>query len=87
MLKIFIALLLCVLKEPVYVKPWTGTVLDATKEGPSCIQHDNILQTFRGVEDCLRVNIYTHEVNSSFIVSVIFFCVYSLMRMYCINQG
>ena len=73
MLKIFIALLLCVLKEPVYVKPWTGTVLDATKEGPSCIQHDNILQTFRGVEDCLRVNIYTHEVKSSFNFAVIFY--------------
>ena len=50
------------LKEPVAVGPWTGEVLDASLEGPTCIHYDDLLQKVIGVEECLRLNIYAHEV-------------------------
>ena len=50
------------LKEPVAVGPWTGKVLDASLEGPTCIHYDDLLQIVIGVEECLRLNIYAHEV-------------------------
>jgi carboxylesterase type B len=44
------------------VKPWGDTVFDATREGPKCIQFDEFFQGVHGVEDCFRLNIYTHRV-------------------------
>lgn len=46
-------------KDPIPASPWNG-VLDATKEGPYCVQF--IFGRSYGVEDCLKLNIYTHSV-------------------------
>ena len=47
------------------VKPWgLNNIFDATKEGPMCLQYDEFFQGVHGVEDCLRLNIYTHEVKN-----------------------
>ena len=55
-----------ILQEPIAVEPWNETVFDASKEGPICIQYNNIARIITGVEDCLRLNIYTHEVKENF---------------------
>ena len=42
-------------------------VFDATKEGPACIQYSFEFSPYLEVsEDCLRLNIYTHNVSSAF---------------------
>ena len=46
------------------MKPWGENILDAANEGPCCIQFDRFSQGVIGVEDCLRLNIYTYEVIS-----------------------
>ena len=47
------------------MKPWgLNNIFDATKEGPMCLQYDEFFQGVHGVEDCLRLNIYTYEVIS-----------------------
>jgi len=39
-------------------------VLDASKEGASCLQFDSRLDSFRGQEDCLFLNVYTHDASA-----------------------
>ncbi|XP_062123792.1 juvenile hormone esterase isoform X2 [Drosophila sulfurigaster albostrigata] len=39
-------------------KPWTG-VRDASREGQSCPHKNMILDTFKGDEDCLFLNVFT----------------------------
>jgi len=48
-------------KDPKPSKKWTG-VLNATEEKPACMQFDARLGKFRGQEDCLTLNVYTHDV-------------------------
>ncbi|XP_048478643.1 esterase FE4 [Plutella xylostella] len=43
-------------KAPSPIEPWSG-VLDATTEGPACVQADALHQS----EDCLIVNVYTRD--------------------------
>jgi carboxylesterase type B len=50
------------MQDPVPVKPWTGNTLDTTKEGPSCLQNEWFSGTTVGQEDCLVLNVYTHNV-------------------------
>ncbi|XP_014294679.1 esterase FE4 [Halyomorpha halys] len=48
-------------KEAVPADPWLG-VYNATREPPSCMQLDMILQkTLHGSEDCLYINVYTPQ--------------------------
>ncbi len=52
-----------IFQDPIAAKPWTGRVLDATKEGPTCLQNDLLTGlTQVGQEDCLVLNVYTHKV-------------------------
>lgn len=45
--------------------PWQRLILDATKEGSVCIQHNyRVTAPVEGEEDCLHLNIYTHSVNA-----------------------
>lgn len=48
-------------QDPVAAQEWAG-VFDATNDGPACPQLEGGL--LRGSEDCLRLNIYTHDVSS-----------------------
>ncbi|XP_046453239.1 esterase FE4-like [Daphnia pulex] len=53
-------------RDPIAAKPWTGRVLDATKEGPTCLQNDLLTGlTQVGQEDCLVLNVYTHKINDA----------------------
>ena len=52
------------MQDPVPAKSWTGNVLDTTKEGPSCLQNEWFSGTTVGQEDCLVLNVYTHNVKS-----------------------
>ena len=56
--------ILNMLQDPIPAKPWTGNVLDATKEGPSCLQTEWLSNIIAGQEDCLVLNVYTHNVTS-----------------------
>ncbi|XP_032784694.2 venom carboxylesterase-6 [Daphnia magna] len=51
--------------DPIPAKPWTGTLLDATKEGPTCLQFDLVTKVTAGQEDCLVLNVYTTNVDAS----------------------
>ena len=44
------------------VDPWNDQILDGTKEGPKCVQINEFTHAVEGVEDCLKLNIYTHNV-------------------------
>jgi hypothetical protein len=48
-------------KDPVPVESWEG-VLDASREGPTCVQFDFVSKEIKGKEDCLALNVYTHTV-------------------------
>ena len=48
-------------QEPVPLSKWDG-VLDASREGPTCIQYDGLTKSIKGTEDCLVVNVYTGDV-------------------------
>ncbi|XP_057380572.1 carboxylic ester hydrolase-like [Daphnia carinata] len=52
-------------RDPIPAKPWTAILLDATKEGPACIQADLTTKALAGQEDCLVLNVYTRSVGSS----------------------
>lgn len=56
-------------QPPVPVKPWSG-LFDATQDGPMCIQPGPL---DRMSEDCLRLNIYTTDLQPVKKKSVIFF--------------
>ena len=43
-------------------KPWGGRLLDATKEGPACLQIEISQGKSHGTEDCLVLNVYTPNV-------------------------
>ncbi|KZS20997.1 Liver carboxylesterase 1 [Daphnia magna] len=49
--------------DPLPAEPWLDQILDATREGPTCIQYNTFLRFIQGVEDCLKLNIYTHDLN------------------------
>ena len=49
-------------QDPKQVAPWKD-VMNATQEAPACLQYDEQLLDFRGSEDCLHLNIYTHSVS------------------------
>lgn len=55
-------------KDPLPAKPWGDDVLDATKEGPTCVQYDSLQYPpiIKGQEDCLALNIYTPSVSNTF---------------------
>jgi len=43
--------------------PWRGNILDGTKEGSKCIQFSSMIYNkTEGEEDCLLLNVYTHDV-------------------------
>jgi carboxylesterase type B len=44
-------------------EPWNGTY-EATKEGSVCPQHDMMMGTVTGDEDCLVLNVFTSKVTS-----------------------
>ena len=48
-------------KDPLPASTWDG-VLDASHEGPKCIQFDPVVGSILGQEDCLMVNVYTADV-------------------------
>lgn len=52
-------------KDPLPAKDWQGTTLDASREGPKCIQFNSIVQDglVLGQEDCLYLNVYVPQVN------------------------
>jgi carboxylesterase type B len=54
-----------IFQDPIPAQPWTG-VLDATKEGPACFQNDLLSGITAGQEDCLVLNVYTHNVNNEY---------------------
>jgi carboxylesterase type B len=47
---------------------WNG-IRSATREGASCPHRNMILETFRGTEDCLFLNIYTPQIPNELIRS------------------
>ncbi|XP_046452283.1 venom carboxylesterase-6-like [Daphnia pulex] len=49
--------------DPLPVDPWLGETLDVTREGPTCIQYNTLVQFILGKEDCLKLNIYTHDLD------------------------
>ena len=49
-------------KDPEPAEEWVG-VLDATREGPICNQFNFFINGFGGTEDCLKLNVYTHDVS------------------------
>lgn len=50
------------LQDPVPLKSWGDKPLDATKEGPMCMQLDFNTDAIKGQEDCLILNVYTPSV-------------------------
>ena len=48
-------------KDPVPAESWEG-VLDASREGPTCVQFNFLTKEITGTEDCLVLNVYTHSV-------------------------
>ena len=50
-------------RDPVPAAAWHG-VLDATREGPSCISRNPFNLAISGTEDCLNLNVYTHHVTN-----------------------
>ena len=48
-------------KDPLPAASWDG-VLDATKEGPTCISRNPFDLVVSGTEDCLKLNVYTPNV-------------------------
>lgn len=51
-------------KAPFPEDPWTG-VRPAVREGASCPHRNMILETYRGTEDCLFLNIYMPQLPDS----------------------
>lgn len=52
-------------KDPVPAKDWQGSILDASREGPKCVQFNSIVKDglVLGQEDCLYLNVYVPHVN------------------------
>jgi len=50
-------------KDPLPAEEWED-VLDASQEGPSCTQFNWFTKSFMGTEDCLKLNVYTHDVDT-----------------------
>jgi len=46
--------------------PWQGSILDGTKEGSKCVQFSGLFNRAEGEEDCLHLNVYTHNVITLF---------------------
>lgn len=53
-------------------------VLDASQEGPKCNQFNWFTKGIEGVEDCLKLNVYTHDVSFFIFIEALF-----LMLIYC----
>nr|CAG4647868.1 EOG090X05AE [Moina brachiata] len=51
-------------RDPVPVEPWNDRELDATKEGPVCVQFEPLSFKVKGVEDCLVANVYSPQKQS-----------------------
>ncbi|XP_021946366.1 venom carboxylesterase-6 [Folsomia candida] len=51
-------------QAPIPAPKWEG-VKDATGYGPACTQYDLFLQAVMGEEDCLTLNIYSPQINST----------------------
>ncbi|XP_046639107.1 venom carboxylesterase-6-like isoform X1 [Daphnia pulicaria] len=51
-------------RDPEPADPWVGKVLDASRDEPTCIQYNGIIRIFLGEEDCLTLNVYTHNFKS-----------------------
>ncbi|KAI9554675.1 hypothetical protein GHT06_019951 [Daphnia sinensis] len=54
-------------KDPVPAKDWQGSILDASREGPKCVQFNSIVKDglVLGQEDCLYLNVYVPHVNGT----------------------
>lgn len=52
-------------QDPVKLKSWGEQVLDATKEGPACLQVSYLDGALKGQEDCLILNVYTPSASHS----------------------
>ncbi|XP_032786528.2 venom carboxylesterase-6 [Daphnia magna] len=52
-------------RDPVAVDPWFTKALDASGEEATCIQFNGIIRIFLGSEDCLTLNVYTHNFSTS----------------------
>ncbi|XP_057380570.1 venom carboxylesterase-6-like [Daphnia carinata] len=52
-------------KDPLPAKDWQGSILDATREAPKCVQFNSIVQggVVLGQEDCLYLNVYVPQLN------------------------
>nr|CAH0110476.1 unnamed protein product [Daphnia galeata] len=50
-------------RDPVAARPWIGKIFDASQEGPTCVQFHGNLRMVLGVEDCLKLNIYTRDLD------------------------
>uniref|UniRef100_A0A6P7GH01 Esterase SG1-like n=1 Tax=Diabrotica virgifera virgifera TaxID=50390 RepID=A0A6P7GH01_DIAVI len=48
-------------KAPVPAEPWSG-IRDATIDGNSCYQRNEMTKELEGSEDCLYLNVYTKKV-------------------------
>ena len=54
-------------QDPEPVKPWSDRFLfDGTAEGPFCTQLNMMMQIV-GQEDCLALNVYTHQVSDNYL--------------------
>nr|CAH0103972.1 unnamed protein product [Daphnia galeata] len=51
---------------------WVGKVFDASREEPTCIQCNGIIKIFLGEEDCLTVNVYTHDIGFSYLSVMVY---------------
>ncbi len=43
-------------------------MLDASRDEPTCIQYNGIIRIFLGEEDCLTLNVYTHNVGFPYLL-------------------
>lgn len=59
---LFLCYILICLQDPQILEPWSG-IWDATHESSPCLHRDQFTEEFIGSEDCLYLNVYTHEVS------------------------
>lgn len=62
-----------ILKAPIPIEPWND-ILDATDDGPMCVQENSDESRMTEMsEDCLRINVYTHNLRPSKLKPVVLY--------------